>query len=202
VRLIIAPRHPERFDEVAGLLAESPFRYVRRSEFAGADLPGAGGSGSIESLIGSLLTSPQESPGRSSAPFGASTDILLLDSIGELAGVYRFADVVFVGGSLVPRGGHNIIEPSAFARPVVVGPHTENFRRIVADFRQADALVQLDEAGAASLAREFVRLLSDREIARSMGERARNILLENQGATERAVAAIRETLNRAGGENP
>ena len=200
-RLIIAPRHPVRFDEVAALLSETPFRYARRSELAGADLAGAGGSGGIESLIGSLLSSPQGQTGLSSAPPGAPTDILLLDGIGELAAVYRFADVVFVGGSLVPRGGHNIIEPSAFARPVIVGPHTENFRGIVADFRRADALVQLEEAGAASLAREIIRLLSDRETARSMGERARNILLENQGATARAVAGVRETLNRAGGEN-
>lgn len=201
-RLIIAPRHPERFDEVAGLLSGTPFRYVRRSELAGADLSGAGGSGGIESLIGSLLSSPRGKPVPSSAPSDASTDILLLDSIGELAEVYRYADVVFVGGSLVPRGGHNIIEPSAFARPVIVGPHTENFRGIVSDFRRADALVQLEEAGAASLSREIIRLLSDREMARSMGERARNILLENQGATARAVAGVREAMSRAGGENP
>lgn len=200
--LIIAPRHPERFDEVAGLLAQSAFSYVRRSDPAGTDGSVGRDSGGIESFIGlpqgSLRATLRHSPGEWA---GTSVDILLLDTIGELAGVYRFADVVFVGGSLVPRGGHNIIEPAAFARPIIVGPHTENFRRIISDFKDASAVVQLDEADAASLAREFIRLLSEPHLARAMGERARNILLENQGATPCTVTAIREIMTRAAGEN-
>jgi 3-deoxy-D-manno-octulosonic-acid transferase len=121
--------------------------------------------------------------------------VILLDTIGELASIYRFAAVVFVGGSLVPRGGHNIIEPAAFAKPIVVGPHTENFREIVSDFLRADAVVQITAAGNDApncLALELIRLLSDLEHARAIGERARDILLKNQGATDCTVAAIKE----------
>ncbi|HVF91281.1 MAG TPA: 3-deoxy-D-manno-octulosonic acid transferase [Blastocatellia bacterium] len=190
VGLIIAPRHPERFEEVAGLLAETDFSYVRRSQLASPDRAGVRDAANSEFLIGSLDESKR-----------GPADIVLLDTIGELAEVYRFADVVFVGGSLVPRGGHNIIEPSAFARPIIVGPYTENFRQIVSDFKEASAIVQLDEPGAAGLAREFIRLFSDPRLAREMGARARNILLENQGATTCAVAAIREIMGRAASEN-
>ena len=126
-----------------------------------------------------------------------SSDVILLDTIGELASIYRFAAVVFVGGSLVARGGHNIIEPAAFAKPVVVGPHTENFRQIVADFASADAVVQIGVKGkevAGSLSRELIRLLSDRERASAIGARARAILLKNRGATDCTVVAIREVI--------
>jgi 3-deoxy-D-manno-octulosonic-acid transferase len=119
--------------------------------------------------------------------------VILLDSIGELSFIYRFAAVVFVGGSLVPHGGHNIIEPAAHAKPILVGPHTDNFRQIVSDFADGDALVQIDESGDAasiSFAREVIRLLSDRETAAAMGSRAREIILRNRGATRCTVAAI------------
>jgi len=171
-RLIIAPRHPERFNEVAALLAQSGFKFARRS------------------------------PSRP-LPTGANdprtADIILLDTIGELAAIYSFAALVFVGGSLVPRGGHNIIEPAAYAKPIIVGPYTENFRQIIADFTRANALVQISaETGAISgiLSREIIRLLSDDDLAKGMGARARDILLKNQGATECAVAAILEIIEK------
>jgi len=154
-RLLIAPRHPERFDEVARLIAKSGFKIARRSETANS----------------------------------SRADVILLDSIGELASVYRFAAVVFVGGSLVPRGGHNIIEPAAFAKPIIVGKHTGNFRQIVSDFAEADALVQIDSN---HLADAFLQLLSDRALAREMGDQARGILLANRGACERTIAAIKD----------
>ena len=119
----------------------------------------------------------------------------MLDTIGELAALYRFAAVVFVGGSLVPRGGHNIIEPALYAKPIIVGPHTENFRQIVSDFAQADAVVQIsatDEAVSSSFTKELIRLLSDTESAQAMGARAREILHKSRGATECAIAAILE----------
>ncbi|MGA9767452.1 MAG: 3-deoxy-D-manno-octulosonic acid transferase [Blastocatellia bacterium] len=164
-RLILAPRHPERFDEVAGLIAQSGFRSARRSE---------------------------------SARDSRTADLILLDTIGELAALYRFAAVVFVGGSLVPRGGHNIIEPALYAKPIIVGPHTENFRQIVSDFATADAVVQIkasDEALPDSFTTELIRLLSDTESAQAMGMRAREILHRSRGATECAIAAILELID-------
>jgi 3-deoxy-D-manno-octulosonic-acid transferase len=185
-RLLLAPRHPERFDEVARLIARSGFPFVRRSESRGS-------SASTVQRSGANDTELQEADG------GRAPAVILLDTIGELASIYRFAAVVFVGGSLVPRGGHNIIEPAVFAKPILVGPHTENFRHIVSDFVRADAVVQISAAGndlANRLARELIRLLSDREHARAIGERARDILLKNRGATECTVAMIKEVRSQ------
>ncbi len=164
-RMIIAPRKPERFDEVADLLARSGFTFARRSNQEG--------------------------------PRAGETDIILLDTIGELRAVYRFADVVFVGGSMVRRGGHNIIEPAVYGRPIIVGPHTENFRQIVSDFAQAGAVTEIGVAGpqgTAALARELIRLLTDAELSKATGARAREILLNNRGATRCAMGAIREVI--------
>ena len=182
-RLVLAPRRPERFDEVARLIRRSGFVFARRSESGQSPLK---------------IQSPIKSIGKVDAASSTKTpDVILLDTIGELASIYRFAAVVFVGGSLVPRGGHNVIEPAAFAKPIVVGPHTENFRQIVSDFLQAGALVQINHAGKdgiAELARELTRLLLDRESARATGERARDLLFRNRGATGCTVAMIRELV--------
>lgn len=183
-RLLIAPRHPERFDEVARLIGRSGFSFARRSESGGDSASAVHRAGTNDGVL-------HEAAG------DRTPDVILLDTIGELASVYRFAAVVFVGGSLVPRGGHNIIEPAAFAKPIIVGPHTENFRQIVSDFVHADAVVQIDAGKDAveSFERELIRLLSDCEQARAMGERARDILLKNRGATDCTVAMIREVMN-------
>ncbi len=108
VRLLIAPRHPERFDAVERLLRSSQLSYARRS-----------------------------SPGGD-----CKASVILLDTVGELAALYRFASVVFVGGSLIPKGGHNILEPALYAKPIIVGPSMENFREITKEFLRRDALVQ------------------------------------------------------------
>jgi 3-deoxy-D-manno-octulosonic-acid transferase len=178
-RLLVAPRHPERFDEVARLIDRSGFSCTRRSD----------SSQGSASIFGTDSTETRSVADQ--APRG--TDVILLDTMGELAAVYRFAAVVFVGGSLVPRGGHNVIEPAAFARPIIVGPHTENFRQIVSDFARAHALVQVDPS---ALTGEFIRLLSDPTEACAMGERARNILIANRGATECVIQEIKEELGR------
>ena len=183
-RLLIAPRHPERFNEVAGLIAQCGFRYARRS----APRASAAAIDTSSAPVDAAATGVADA---------LSADIMLLDTIGELASAYRFATVVFVGGSLVPRGGHNIIEPAVFAKPIVVGPHTENFRQVVADFADADAVVQVPAGGedmAGTLARALIRLLADRQAAQAMGARARQILLLNRGATRCTVAAIRERV--------
>jgi 3-deoxy-D-manno-octulosonic-acid transferase len=183
-RLVIAPRHPERFNEVASLIAHSTFKFVRRSQATASSPTQVGGRRAGTSL-------DEDPTGDQQA------DVILLDTIGELASIYRFATVVFVGGSLVPRGGHNIIEPAAFAKPIIVGPHTENFDQIVSDFARRGALVQIsdtEENRVKSLARELIHLLSDRGEALAIGERAREFLLENRGATECTIDAIREIL--------
>lgn len=186
-RLLLAPRHPERFDEVARLIARSEFAFVRRSEsraFSGSSVRQSGAIGREHRIETAL--DPGETAG------GGSPDVILLDTIGELALIYRYAAVVFVGGSLVPRGGHNILEPAAFAKPVVVGPHTENFRQIVSDFVNANAVVQI--GGKDVLARELIRLLSDRQQAGAIGGRARDFLLKNRGATDYTITAIKEVV--------
>ncbi|MEW6207743.1 MAG: 3-deoxy-D-manno-octulosonic acid transferase [Acidobacteriota bacterium] len=155
-RMLVAPRHPERFEEVARLIEGSGFGFARRSEKR-----------------------------------GSQADVILLDSIGELASVYRFASVVFVGGSLAPVGGHNIIEPAAYRKPIIVGPHTFNFRQIVADFRAADALVEVESN---ELAEAMIQLLTDRNQAQDKGERAQAIIERNRGATLCALAAIEEII--------
>ncbi len=178
-RLLVAPRHPERFNEVARLISRSEFTCARRSDSLQRS------ASSVRS--GSTQTRPvvEQSP--------QEADVILLDTIGELALVYRFAAVVFVGGSLVPRGGHNVIEAAAFAKPIIVGPHTENFRQIVSDLARADALVQV---APSALTAELIRLLSDPRQACAMGERARNILIANRGATECVIQQIKEALGR------
>jgi 3-deoxy-D-manno-octulosonic-acid transferase len=174
VRLLIAPRHPERFQEVAGLISRSEFSYARRSDAWQSSASMAGGKPS------------QMRPGVGQP--ADQVEVILLDSIGDLASAYRFAEVVFVGGSLVPRGGHNVIEPAAFAKPIIVGPHTDNFRQIVSDFARADALLQVQPN---ELTTALVGLLSHPDRAREMGERARNILLANRGATDRTIREIK-----------
>ena len=158
-RLLIAPRHPERFAEVARLMARSGLALRRRSESQWGE---------------------------------ADPDLLLLDSIGELAEAYRWATLVLIGGSLVPIGGHNLLEPATLSRPVIVGPHMENFREIVEVFRRERAVIQLAKGDPADLARSLAstwqRLLLDAEEARLLGQRAREVVEANRGATARTVS--------------
>ena len=180
-RLLVAPRRPERFDAVAKLIGDSARTldggWIRRSR------------------IGTETIADHEM-GLSRAP-----RVILLDSIGELASVYRFASVVFVGGSLVPSGGHNVIEPAAFAKPILVGPYTHNFKQIVKDFARAGALIQIGATDRArqieALTTEIVRMLTSPQSAETIGARAREILEANRGATARTVAAIRTTIQQS-----
>jgi 3-deoxy-D-manno-octulosonic-acid transferase len=115
-------------------------------------------------------------------------EIVLLDTIGDLAAVYGVADVAFVGGSLVKRGGHNPLEPAQFGVPVVMGPSFENFRDIVAKMNSADAIrIVLDKVG---LDAALVDLLTDRQAAKAMGERGLRVFETQSGATGRAVEAL------------
>jgi len=164
-RLLIAPRHPERFEAVAKLLEASRLRWARRS--------------AIDQT-------------------GRNADVILLDSVGELAALYRFATVVFVGGSLVAKGGHNILEPALFAKPIVVGPHMENFRQIATEFLRREAVIQVRARNADEqvneLSRVFANLLTDQVRAVQFGANAHRAIEENRGATARTVAAIAELI--------
>jgi len=115
-------------------------------------------------------------------------EVFLLDTIGDLAAVYGVADVAFVGGSLVERGGHNPLEPAQFGIPVVMGPSFENFRDIVAKMQAANAIRIVQDKDELETA--LVGLLTDREAAKAMGERGRQVFEQQQGATARAVEAV------------
>ncbi len=155
-RLLIAPRHPERFAEAQRLVEAAGLRCERRSGIA---------------------------------PGGWSDDaVLLLDTLGELAHVYALASVVFVGGSLVASGGHNILEPAVAGKPVLVGPHMENFQEMADTFRAESAIVQV--ASADELAREVAALMLDEARRRELGERARGLVGRNRGAVGRTTDAL------------
>jgi len=173
--LVLAPRKPERFDAAAAFIDESHRKFIRRSQLAvpapGRSTDGASGNGAI-------------------AP---DVDVLLLDSIGELASVYRIADGAFVGGSLVESGGHNILEPAAFGKIPVFGPSMENFAEMARRFIAAGAAIQVESPEDAGVA--WIELLRDPERMRKMGDAARRLVESSRGATDRAVAEITKCLS-------
>ena len=163
--MVLAPRHPERFAAVAALVANAGVPWARRSEWKGKP-------------VASL---PPLQPGQ----------IVLLDTIGELASVYSLATVAFVGGSLIPAGGHNPLEPAQFGVAIVIGPHYANFRAITEDLRQHDAI---RIASREQLAGALTALLTGTSTAQMMGHRARQVFELQAGATQRSVNALREIL--------
>jgi len=122
--------------------------------------------------------------------------VLLVDSMGELASLYALSDLAFVGGSLVPRGGHNILEPAQYGVPIIVGPHTENFRDVVRLFESRDA-VRI--ASPAELPLAFLELLSHEAERKSLGRHAAETLRAHQGATQRTLEALSGLLERSTG---
>ncbi|HJN19171.1 MAG TPA: hypothetical protein QGH10_27005, partial [Armatimonadota bacterium] len=120
--------------------------------------------------------------------------ILILDTIGELARVYALADIVTVGGSFINWGGHNVLQPMAQGKPVIVGPHTHNFRDIVRLCKAEEALVQLSSAD--ELAGTVGRILSSPGEAELLSVRALKVVKSNQGASARAATRLVELLNR------
>jgi 3-deoxy-D-manno-octulosonic-acid transferase len=171
--LVLAPRKPERFEAAADFIHESRRKFIRRSQ-----LPVPGVSQTSEPIAEPVI--PDEAT------------VLLLDSIGELASLYRVADGVFVGGSLVPSGGHNILEPAAFAKIAVFGPSMENFAEIASRFVAAGAAVQVESPEDAGVA--WIELLRNPERRSQMGENARRLVEASRGATGRALAEIGKYL--------
>jgi 3-deoxy-D-manno-octulosonic-acid transferase len=125
-----------------------------------------------------------------------AADVVVLDTIGELAELYRLATIAFVGGSLVPTGGHNILEPAVFGRPILFGPHMENFQEIAAAFLEADAAVQV--GGEWELESALRDLLRDPTRRAALGRSAQAIVETNHGARERTLAVIAELLPPGG----
>lgn len=155
--LVLAPRHPERWDEADALLCVRGVNTVRRTRIPGGGTPG-------------------------------KPDVVLLDSLGELAGLYRIAAGAFIGGTLVPTGGHNPLEPARFGVPVAVGPSMHNFRDMAEQFDRSRAWRRV--ADAAELARIWEEWLDDPEAAREQGGRALALLEENRGALERTMEML------------
>ena len=168
--LVLAPRKPERFDAAAAFVTESQRKYVRRSSLR-VPSPGGQALGGNETQLGDDVT------------------VLLLDSIGELASLYRLADGVFVGGSLVESGGHNILEPAAFGKVPVFGESMENFAEIAHRFVAAEAAIQVASPEDAGVS--WIELLRDPARDKRMGETGRRLMDESRGATDRALDAIR-----------
>jgi len=157
LRLLLAPRHPERFDAVETLVRREDVSMARRTAIPeGADrLPDT---------------------------------VLLLDTVGELSGAYAAADLAFVGGSLVPKGGHNVLEPSWHGVPTIVGPHMENFREIAEVFLAGDALIRV--AGEEELADRLTRFAANPNVFRETGLRAKDLLETLRGASEASTDAV------------
>jgi 3-deoxy-D-manno-octulosonic-acid transferase len=153
--MLLAPRHPERFQHVAAQLQQSGLNFFKRSTWSGEPLAGR---------------------------------VLLIDSIGELASLYSLADIAFVGGSLVPRGGHSILEPAQFGVAIVVGPHTENFRDIVELFQSQDALRII---APAYLTQVLTDLLDNNNQRTALGRRAQEALHSQRGATQFTMDQLR-----------
>lgn len=156
--MLLAPRHPERFQQVADQLKQSGLKFFKRSNWNGESLAGG---------------------------------VLLIDSIGELASLYSLADIAFVGGSLVPRGGHSILEPAQYGVAILVGPHTENFRDIVELFRNHNAVrivVPADLTGTLN------DLLDNDQERIDLGGRALETLHSQRGATQLTMEQLRRLL--------
>jgi 3-deoxy-D-manno-octulosonic-acid transferase len=159
--MLLAPRHPQRFNDVADLLGHMKVRFWRRSQWKREPLTGG---------------------------------VLLIDTIGELSALYALADIAFVGGSLVPKGGHNIIEPAQHGVATVVGNHTENFRDIVNLFQSKGAVRVV---GQAELPLAFMELLASDADRRALGSRAAQTLQSQRGATVRTLAELRKLMAMA-----
>jgi 3-deoxy-D-manno-octulosonic-acid transferase len=158
--LILVPRHPERFKEVAQLCLEENFNLVKRSE---------------------------------GIPCSVDTAIFLGDTLGELFLYYAAADVAFVAGSLIPIGGHNLLEPAALELPVISGPHLANFNEISKLLKDADALriVQNEQ----ELAEQVIYLLMQTKERQRLGQNAKHVVEANRGAVTKHLAWIETQLN-------
>jgi 3-deoxy-D-manno-octulosonic-acid transferase len=178
--LILVPRHPQRFDEVAALINGAALNHVRRSTWAGR--VAAAGSG--------IDAAP---------PLPADINVLLGDSMGELGAYYAASDVAFIGGSLLPLGGQNLIEACAAGVPVLIGPHTFNFTQATNDAIAEGAALRVSDPAA--LARGLRDLFTDKPRRQAMSAAASAFAAKHRGATARTVEAL-GVLLRTNAEEP
>ena len=165
--LVLAPRKPERFQAAADFIHESRRKFIRRSQ---------------------LILNDHASGGPANGTISREVTVILLDSIGELASLYRLADGAFVGGSLVPSGGHNILEPAAFGKIPVFGPSMENFSEIASRFVAADAAIQVESPEDAGVA--WIELMRNPERRDKMSKNAKQLVDSSRGATDRVLREI------------
>ncbi|MDQ3751107.1 MAG: hypothetical protein M3367_19130, partial [Acidobacteriota bacterium] len=162
-RLLIAPRHPERFSEVAQMIKSTGFDWARRGE--------------------------------EPSTCDKNAEIILLDSIGELRSVYPLAEIVFVGGSLIPHGGQNILEPASAQKAIVSGFYTMNFEAIIKEFLSQNALIQIPKLAerdiSAKLAETFAELVSNSERRDKLAANAFRALQSNRGATGKTIEHLK-----------
>lgn len=161
---VIVPRHPQRFDEVATLLSKHNIPFCRRSEF------------SMGTVAGDI----------------PNCSVILGDSMGEMFTYYAACDVAFIGGSLLPLGGQNLIEACAMGKPVLIGPHTFNFSDATDFAVQAGAAVRVNSPQA--LAEQLTRLMNDAEARKAMGDAALAFSKSASGATQRLMDLIANYL--------
>jgi 3-deoxy-D-manno-octulosonic-acid transferase len=177
LKLVLAPRHPERFDEVAELINKKGYSYVRRSEIIqDTEIRGRG----------SVSADKGQQPTDNMIP-----DIILLDSVGELPIVFADITITFVGGSLVPIGGHNIFEPAYWSKPIIFGPHMDNFPA-AADFLDSNAALEVKNSK--NISDTVIDLLNNNDKALQMGKNAKKIVDKNTGAVKRAIELVRSYI--------
>lgn len=169
LRLMLVPRHKERFEEVASLVKAAGLPLLRRSELSD----------------GHAIISHSHTDG----------PVILLDTIGELSACWGLADLAFVGGSFGNRGGQNMIEPAAFGACVMFGPNTWNFRDVVESFREASACLQLQTPD--QLQEAVDQLLRDSGARQTLGQRAQQVVLRQQGATKLTASLLADLLPTA-----
>lgn len=173
LRLILAPRHPERFTEVKNLIEEMGFRCFLASEGGGPPLEGLPSAGPL-----------------SAGQKWNVEEILLVNVMGDLQRYYSLATIVFVGKSLTAHGGQNLLEPAALGKVILFGPHMENFREIADLFLRAKAATEVCDP--AMLEREIKRYLSSEILRRLSESRARELVQKNKGALARTLEQIEE----------
>ena len=191
--MILAPRHPERFDQVAQLASYYGDKPLWKSLYKLL-----GPFYQWWNVYGNDQSAPRLNFWRRSTL--TLTDVLrggvlLLDSIGELAAIYSLATIAFVGGSLVARGGHNILEPAYFGAPILVGAHTENFRDVVRSFERERAVRTVNAFNKnGDLSKVLRELINDTAVRDEMGRRAAEVMRSNAGGTARTLAALKTLM--------